>query len=261
MSDASDFLTRAFCPQTHQAREQLVGGLVTAKVDLIEDDGTYRLKFLGMNGQDDDDQSAPARVMMPMAGGRRGIHFFPEKGDEVVVGFMVGDTNTPIILGAVWNRNDPPPDQAKQSADNNVRTIVSRSGHELTFDDSTGAEKVTLKSKSGHKIELDDAPGTGKITIASAGGRSITLDDTPAGSISIQTPTTQISLSDSGGSVSINAATSISLSAPTISLSGVTVSMTSASGMSSIDGSPYRLHGHLPPTPASPPSIVGPVVP
>lgn len=260
MSDTG-FFERVFGPQTMQSREQLVAGLVTAKVDQIEDDGTYRLKFLGMNGQDDDDQSAPARVMMPMAGARRGIHFFPEKGDEVVVGFMVGDTNTPIILGAVWNRNDPPPDQAQQSADNNVRTIVSRSGHELTFDDSTGAEKVTLRSKGGHLVELDDASGRGKVTIASAGGRTIALDDTPLGSISIQTPTTQITLNDAGGSVSIDATTSISLSAPTISLSGVSVSLTSASGMSTIDGSTYRLHGHTPPTPASPPSIVGPVVP
>jgi uncharacterized protein involved in type VI secretion and phage assembly len=247
MSDAG-VLVRAFAPQTFQAREQRVTGLVTALVDKIEDDGTYRLKYLGMNGQDDDDQSAPARVMMPMAGGQRGIHFLPEQGDEVVVGFLVGDTNHPIILGAVWNRNDRPPDQAKQSAQNDVRTIVSRSGHELTFDDTAGSEKVTLKSKSGHLVELSDAPGQGKITVESAGGRRIELDDSPPGGITIRTLTSSLEISDGGGTVSIDATASISLSAPSIRLSGVNVQISSSSASTMIDGSVYRLHVHPPST-------------
>lgn len=248
----TDFLLRAFGPQTFQAREQLVPGLVTARVDKIEDDGTYRLKYLGMNGQDKDDQSAPARVMMPMAGAQRGIHFFPEVKDEVVVGFISGDTNQPVILGAVWNRNDKPPDQAKQSAQNDLRTIVSRSGHELTFDDTSGSEKVTLKSKSGHLIELSDAPGQGKITLATAGGRRIELSDAPPGGISIQTTMTNIDISDSGGTISIDATASIKLSAPSIELSGVTVQVKSSSNASMIDGSVYRAHLHAPLT--SPPA-------
>jgi len=152
MSNSSDALARAFAPQSHQNREQEVHSIVTAKVDKIEDDGTYRLKFLGMNGGDDDDHSAPARVMAPMAGGKRGIHFFPEKDDEVVVAFQAGCTNTPIILGSVWNKDAEPPDQAKQGAQNDIRTIVTRSGHELTFDDTSGAEKITLKTQGGHSI-------------------------------------------------------------------------------------------------------------
>ena len=260
MNDVADFVLRALGPQTAQAREQLVHGLVTAIVEKIEDDGTYRLKLLGMNGQSDDDPSTPARVMMPMAGARRGIHFFPEAGDEVVVGCLVGDTTQLIILGAVWNKNDTPPDQAKQSADNNVRTIVSRSGHELTFDDTAGSEKVTLRSKSGHQIELNDAPGTGSVTIESAGGRRITLSDSPPGSVSIETTTTRISLSDAGGQVSIDASASISLSAPSISISGASISMMSSSGSSMVDGAPFHLHTHLPPSGSGPP-MTGPVFP
>ncbi len=243
MSDSGDALVRALAPQSSQNREQRVHGIVTAKVDKIEDDGTYRLKFFGMNGQDDDDHSAPARVMMPMAGGKRGMHFFPEAGDEVVVAFQVGDTNNPIILGAVWNRDSAPPDQAKEGSRNDIRTIVTRSGHELTFDDTRGAEKITLKSQGGHSIVIDDAPGSPKVTLSSALGHTIVLDDTLPGQIAIRTPTSQITLAEPGV-VNIQATVSITLSAPSISLLGAAVSLGGGAGTATIDGIPFKLHTH-----------------
>jgi phage baseplate assembly protein gpV len=263
MSHHDDFLTRALWPQTFQNREQPVHGVVTARVVRIEADGAYRLRFHGMNGQDDDDYSAPARVMMPMAGARRGIHFLPEVGDEVVVGFQVGNTNNPIILGAVWNRDDRPPDQANESPDNHIRTIVSRSGHELTFDDTPGAEKVTLRSNRGHEVVLDDAPGAPGLTVSSAGGRRVVLDDTPPGGISLETLMCRLTLSDAGGEISLNATARISLNAPVIELNGFGVTIGSGAGSSVIDGLPFMLHRHtntmVDPNPLSTSGPVSPV--
>jgi phage baseplate assembly protein gpV len=241
--DRSDPVAAAFAPQSAQNREQPVHGLVTAVVQKIEDDGTYRLKFLGMNGQDEDNLSAPARVMMPGAGAKRGLHFFPEPGDEVVVAFHVGDTNVPIILGGVWNRDAAPPDQAKQSASNDVRTLVTRSGHELTFDDTPGAEKVTVRSKRGHSVVLDDAPASPRVTLSTSLGKRVVLDDTPPGQISIETAACRISLTDAGA-VSIQASASINLSAPVITLAGAAVSIGGGAGSAMIDGVPFRLHTH-----------------
>jgi hypothetical protein len=256
VSDGSDALARAFAPQSAQNREQRVQGLVTARVEKIEDDGTYRLKFFGMNGQDDDDHSAPARVMMPMAGEKRGLHFFPEPGDEVVVGFHVGDTNNPIILGALWNRDSSPPDQARQSSSNDVRTIVTRSGHELTFDDTPGAEKVTVKSQGGHSIVLDDAPIAPKVTLSTKLGKSVTLDDTLPGAVSVLTPTCQLTMAEPGV-VSINATASITLNAPSITLSAVAIAL--AGGGATVDGVPFKAHTHTGGT--LPSGTTGPVGP
>jgi len=236
MSDFNDPVARLLRPQTFQNREQRVASVLTARVERIEDDGTYRLRFFGMNADEgDDDTSAPARVMAPMAGGRRGIHFFPEPGDEVVVGFQDGDTNTPIILGGVWNSGSPPPAQAKESADNNLRTIVSRSGHELTFDDTSGSEKVTLKSQGGNTLELEDGGGRKTITLSTQGGRRIVIDDTP-GSLSIQTPTCRINMREPGV-ISIQAGASIALDAPIVRINGI----------------PFLTHTHGVPTPVTPP--------
>lgn len=239
MSDFNDPIADLLRPRTVQNREQRVHSITTALVERIEDDGLYRLRIFGMNFEaGEDDTSAPARVMMPMAGNRRGVHFLPEAGDEVVVAFQDGDNNHPIILGGVWNSASPPPDQAKESADNNIRTIVSRSGHEVTFDDTAGSEKVTIKSQGGHTVELSDAPASPKITISGQGGaRSIVLDDTPPGGITIQTPTCQVSLREPG-LVSIQAGISISLNAPVVSINGI----------------PFLVHTHgVPPGPITPP--------
>jgi phage baseplate assembly protein gpV len=229
-------------PQTQQARKRLVQGLVTAKVRSREDDGTYRLDYLTMG---DDEASAAARVMMPMAGGKRGTYFFPEPGDEVVVAFELGDTNLPVILGAVWNQNDQPPSQVDTSSSNNVRTIVSRSGHELTFDDSPGAEKITLKSQ---------------------GGRVITLDDTPPGQLSISTPTgIQITLRDADGSLTLSAPLQINLQSTLINLQASVITLlttgTPPASTVIIDNVPFGLHMHTPPTLPSVPPTTGPVAP
>jgi uncharacterized protein involved in type VI secretion and phage assembly len=256
MGDVDNIIQRLLAPQTAADRNPPMAGIVTANVVAIEDDGTYRLHYLGMSGQDDDDRSAPARVMMPMAGGGRGMHFFPEPGDEVVVGFQSGESNVPIILGSVWNRDAQPPDQAQQSADNDIRTIVSRSGHELTFDDSSNGGKITLRTAHGHFLELDDTEGGFKVTLASADGRSVEMDDIGQ-SLTISTPTSQITMREPG-ELTIESSVSISLSAPTISINGNAVTMSSSAGSSMIDNSAYKMHVH-PVTSA--PGTTGPPTP
>ena len=256
-----DALHELMAPQTEQNRQQLVQGLVTATVLGREDDGNYRLHYLHFAG---DEPSEPARVMMPMAGGNRGTYFFPEPGDEVVVAFEGGNPNLPVILGAVWNNDDHPPAQAKQSAENNIRTIVSRSGHELTFDDTPGAQKITLRSQGGHTLTLDDQPAGPKIALTTAQGRSLVLDDTPPGQISLSTPTgAQITLSDAGGTLTLAAPLQISLQSAMISLQANLIALTTTgsptASMVTIDSVPFGLHMHTPPV--LPTGTTGPVAP
>ncbi len=249
MNDPFETLLR---PQIEQSRERPVHGLITARVRSIEADGTYRLDYLPMG---DDAPSARARVMMPMAGDGRGMHFFPERGDEVVVAFELGNTNLPIILGAVWNRESPPPNQAQTSPENNIRTIVSRSGHEITLDDTPGQEKVVVKSKSGHEITLDDAPGRGKVAARTAFGREMVLDDTPPGSATLRSLLATIRLDDATGSAQILSAGSLQITGTTISLVGTNVAI---GGILTINGIPYQTHMHVK---TGPPNLTGPVSP
>jgi hypothetical protein len=89
---------------------------------------------------------------------------------------------------------------------------VSRSGHELTFDDSSGAQKIRIKTQGGHELVMDDSPTGPKVTLKTAQGRTLTLDDTPPGSTTLQTPTgTSVSLSDAAGTLTLSAPTMITL--------------------------------------------------
>jgi hypothetical protein len=151
-----------------------------------------------------------------------------------------------------------------QSADNNIRTIVSRSGHELTFDDTPGSEKITLRSQGGHTLTLDDQPASPKISLTTAQGRTLVLDDTPPGQIALSTPTgVQITLSDAGGMLTLAAPVQISLQSAVISMRADVIALSTTqsptTSMVLIDNVPFGLHMHTPPV--LPTGTTGPVAP
>jgi uncharacterized protein involved in type VI secretion and phage assembly len=136
-------------------------GVVYATVRAITDDG-LELDYLSTSL---DAPSAPARLAAPMAGGGRGAFFMPEVGDEVVVAFELGDVNRPVVLGAVWNDRDQPPASADTSASNNMRTIVSRAGHQITLDDTPGAGGILIRTAGNYEIVI----AGDKLTIKTTG--------------------------------------------------------------------------------------------
>jgi uncharacterized protein involved in type VI secretion and phage assembly len=101
-----------------------------------------------------DSESPWARVVSFMAGSNRGAVFRPEVEDEVLVLFDHGDMRFPYVLGGLWNGEDKMPKERGSDSNNAVRLIKSRSGHQILFDDTTGAEKVTVVDKAGNSIEL-----------------------------------------------------------------------------------------------------------
>ncbi|MGB4827042.1 MAG: phage baseplate assembly protein V [Paracoccaceae bacterium] len=139
--------------QTHRhASEVALPGLRYAEVIEITDKG-YILEWLSGSVRS---RSAPARAARFMAGSERGAYFPFEVHDEVVVGFIDGHIDEPVILGALWSAQDKPPKDIDTSDSNNTRAIVSREGSRLAFDDTKGQTQVLLKSAGGISITLDD---------------------------------------------------------------------------------------------------------
>lgn len=117
----------------------LVEGLVTDNVD-PEKLGRVKVKFPTLP---DMPESTWARLSMPMAGRERGWMTIPEVDDEVLVSFVHGDHDNAIVLGSLYNGVDTPP-YANEDGENNLRVFQSRSGHRLTFDDTSGQERMEL---------------------------------------------------------------------------------------------------------------------
>jgi phage baseplate assembly protein V len=118
-----------------------------------------------------------ARVAAPMTGKDRGTYFLPEVDDEVVVAFEHGQVDHPFVVGSLWNGQDNAP-ESNADGQNNHRTIKSRSGHVLRFNDKAGGETIEIIDRTGsNKIIIDSAANTitieaqSDITIKSVTGK------------------------------------------------------------------------------------------
>ena len=172
-----------------------INGLQTGKVKQVSADpaGEFRvlisLPLLGA-----DAGNVWARLSTMYASNQIGTVFYPEVDDEVIVSFMNNDPRYPVILGAVYSKQLPPPYPPDQ---NNIKkAIVTRSKLEMTFDDQN--KVVEIKTPGNRKVRLDDNAGT--ITISDSNSNTVTLSSSG------------ISL-DSGSDISITAKQNITITA------------------------------------------------
>ncbi|RJR45796.1 MAG: type VI secretion system tip protein VgrG [Desulfobacteraceae bacterium] len=96
--------------------------------------------------------SAWVRMMQPYAGAEHGMHFPLHKGTEVLLTFIDGDPDRPIIAGAVPNPDAPSP----VTSENATRCrMVSGSGNEIHMEDEAGNERILMNSpKNGGFIRI-----------------------------------------------------------------------------------------------------------
>ena len=101
------------------------------------------------------------RVGSPWAGSRFGMIALPRVGQEVLVAFLEGDPDRPIIVGAAWNALNLPPWELP--ANRTQSGLLSRSSpggadahaNALRFEDRKGAEEVWLHAERNQRIEVE----------------------------------------------------------------------------------------------------------
>jgi type VI secretion system secreted protein VgrG len=112
-------------------------------------------------GKKDENSSCWVRVAMPWAGKQWGSVSIPRIGQEVVVDFLEGDPDQPIVIGSVYNAEQMPPyplpDKAVISG---VKSNSSKGGggyNEFVMDDTKGNELIRLHAQYDceSKIEHD----------------------------------------------------------------------------------------------------------
>ena len=121
--------------------------------------GRVRVQFhWDREGKNDTDSSCWVRVGQPIAGRRWGASFWPRIGQEVIVDFLEGDPDQPIIVGSVYNSDQMPPylgdgPDGKHKNDNKLTGVKSNTTmggegfNEWRFDDTKGKEQVFLHAE------------------------------------------------------------------------------------------------------------------
>ncbi len=157
-------------------------GILTAKVDgqkgayaYLDEEGRYRMKLFFDRSEDKDGKASKAiRLAQPYAGAGYGMHFPLHTDTEIAVGFVDGDLDRPIGLGAIPNPSKGTPVKAGNKSQNMIK---SHSGHSVTLDDKEGKTGIHIVTSGGHAVGMDDSADSKGYNVKTSGGNSIAADD------------------------------------------------------------------------------------
>ena len=161
-------ITLPYVPSRKTPRPR-VFGCQTAKVvgpsgeEIFTDKyGRIKVQFRwDREGQENASSSCWLRVGTPWAGKNWGMVHIPRIGQEVIVDFMDGDPDRPIVIGSVYNPDQMPPyklpDNKTQSG---LQTRSTKGGgaancNEIKFEDKKGDEMVWIHAEKDHTGEVE----------------------------------------------------------------------------------------------------------
>lgn len=113
-------------------------------------------------GTTDENSSCWVRVAQVWAGNSWGAIFTPRIGQEVLVSFVEGDPDRPIIVGRVYNNDNMPPYSLPGNAtQSGFLTRSSQGGNpstanEFRFEDKKGSEEVYLHAEKDQNISVEN---------------------------------------------------------------------------------------------------------
>jgi type VI secretion system secreted protein VgrG len=240
----------------------------------IDKMGRVKVRFHWDRQCEDNECSCWIRVNEFYAGGDHGSQFPPLINDEVIINFIHGDPDRPIVVGRVYNGNQPVPIKADEMVRNIIQTPY---GHRVLIDDKNAAISLTtgggdqllmtdgwkedgnmvrLATSDGHTYAAAEGNNLKGIKLVSKAGHSVLLEDDPSPNITVMDKNEELQINfdcdgkaitiDNAGSGAINITCqngNLVLSAKKIEMSGQSgIEMTSNSHVS-ISAGTIQLNG------------------
>ena len=131
----------------------------------VDEHGRVHVQFhWDRYGEDNEKSSCWLRVTQMWAGKNWGTVFTPRVGMEVIVSFLDGDYDRPLVTGCVYNdENTPPYSLPANKTQSGIKSRSSKQGgtedfNELRFEDKKGSEEVYFHAQKDfmRKVENDD---------------------------------------------------------------------------------------------------------
>lgn len=153
--------------------------------------GRIKVKFLYEGSGSEEVNSCWIRVAQLFAGKEYGAMFTPRIDEEVVVSFINGNPDRPLITGSVYNATNKSPEEYVSESKDPTRHGFLTKSHELYFEDEPDKQLFFVRSNKDYerKVEANDTlsinKGERKITITEGdenstlkkGNKTTTLDE------------------------------------------------------------------------------------
>jgi type VI secretion system secreted protein VgrG len=134
-------------PRIFGMENAVVDGPAESEYAQIDKEGRYAVKFkFDESDYKDGKASTWVRMLQPHGGGKEGFHFPLRKGTEVLVIFLGGDPDRPMIAGVVPNAHKPSP----VIAQNHTKNVIQTGGeNRIEMEDLAGNQyiKITCPTK------------------------------------------------------------------------------------------------------------------
>jgi len=127
--------------------------------------GRVQVKFKWSCTTNDDTEWL--RILSPSAGSddqgspNRGFMAIPETGDQVLVGFEEGNISRPVVMGSVYHSKNG---SSRSQKNNHLKSIGTRSGHLIAFDDSPGSQGISITDRAGNQVLINTTDNSMQIT-------------------------------------------------------------------------------------------------
>lgn len=217
-----------------------ISGVLTAKVvgpdgeDVHTDEfGRIKIQFQwDLKNAGEGKDSCWVRVSQPWSGNMFGMQFIPRVGSEVLVSFIQGNPDYPLVTGTVYNGQNKPP--FPLPVEKFESGLVSRSikgdigeGHRLSFNDKKGEEKLIISAQKDYILRVRNDATTyveHEFNKTIGGGRTTTINN---GDDTLELKNGKYLLSVNNGGVCIDAGDKMEFKVGsneiTISSNGITI--------------------------------------
>lgn len=144
-------------PRIDGAQIAIVTGPETEEI-FCDSFGRVKVRFLwDLCGKTDDSSSCWVRVSHPWAGQGWGMSAIPRIGHEVIVEFLNGDPDQPVIIGRTYHANNFPPGRlpgTKTQMSIRSKTHKGKGFNELRFEDEKDKEEVFIHAQKNLALKV-----------------------------------------------------------------------------------------------------------
>ncbi|WP_394841039.1 type VI secretion system tip protein VgrG [Pendulispora brunnea] len=147
-------------PNSHLESARVVGPQVGDPY--VDEYGRIKVQFhWDRDGKHDENSSCWIRMMTPVANFDEGFWQAHKVGSEVLVDFIDGDIDRPVVIGAVYNAIDAQPYKMPVDVANSTwktKSVPGGGGHnEITQDNHAGAEKIYIHAQRNMDVTVQNA--------------------------------------------------------------------------------------------------------